>query len=945
MPGKIKRDTAYLRPMTVVHPVYHPGLDNCPHCGSDDVSWDSWNGTGSREVHGLRREETALGYQLRHEKCTADEGSSGTKNRCFVTTNPAFWEKWEHWKIPRGIPYFFSRCAVNRELFDLIIEFRPSTTSGGLAENIKQLHLLEYHQHSLEYLQAYQKAYATPGSLPFSTTTLATCSPPNAAGYSDTSITDDMIRDVYMAFVERTRSEESDEYLRNLRICLGADNTFKAAAKATVVDASKTRTKLMKGGILSVLNELNEIVAWRFCQSASPAEMFEILEGIRKRCEELGVDFPEMIVVDNCCQVKNEIHKALPAIAVCNRYVVAIINGTSNPHRIEVATEIRNAVLKNSASKGVLAQYWSKEEQQANVMAVYDKYCRQGGVWSAAAHNVHAAQLKHLANGCLSRPRQDVAADGSRIEGSHKGWNSIQRASASGLELQNALSHDFVLRRNIRVISARKPENAYGSSSLDAFASSTFGSHHTRLVNEIASVSNNILHTEAARAKTAVLPKALHATLKNVMSREVFGLVQSKHSATFGGLLTIKNEPEEDHLFYDALQDPGDPQAVLKDLNIDPALLFLPLQPTVVTSPIELECEIINTGASSNKRKEPDTPVETYADSSPVTSGGATLLQTKKQRFDEQPFMQHPFFNLNRNVTGSIPLPRAAPEPLPPTESAAGLATLNGLTELMPIPTHTRHLTRSEQIFSRMTGINPKSLDVARGKEFFLFMSMREEFGWESSDMTSKKWVSATGFYNERLGAPAGAAKSPRALSVKLGEIERAILNRIATKVFKSKKGDKTFWKKQCFSVPLIKVEDTASEDPKKTDAAKSTAAKNKIVVGELAPWPQPTGIFTASSLFHPLQFLAEIRAVYEKVVVEADINVTMEHEAFLLMLKAPYRIITSDGAVLLKLFAEFTIPAGDLTPDALFTEIDGCKYLRIDALQDSDLSIPSSEK
>ena len=43
---------------------------------------------------------------------------------------------------------------------------------------------------------------------------------------------------------------------------MSADNTFRAAGKATVVNAAKTRTKLMKGGILSVLNELNEIVAW-----------------------------------------------------------------------------------------------------------------------------------------------------------------------------------------------------------------------------------------------------------------------------------------------------------------------------------------------------------------------------------------------------------------------------------------------------------------------------------------------------------------------------------------------------------------------------------------------------------------------------------------------------------------------------------------------------------
>ncbi|KAJ7244851.1 hypothetical protein C8J57DRAFT_1476622 [Mycena rebaudengoi] len=173
---------------------------------------------------------------------------------------------------------------VAGDLFDLIIELRPSSTPGGLAENIKPC----------------TKANATPG--PFSTPSSEPLSSPIEEGYNDTSITDDMIREVYMSFVERTHSEESDECLLNLspRICLSADNTFKAAGKATVADSSKARSKLVKS-TLSFLNEGNEIVAGRFCQSASPAEMREVLEGFKKRCVELNVDLPGMMVVDNCC--------------------------------------------------------------------------------------------------------------------------------------------------------------------------------------------------------------------------------------------------------------------------------------------------------------------------------------------------------------------------------------------------------------------------------------------------------------------------------------------------------------------------------------------------------------------------------------------------------------------------------------------------------------------
>jgi len=108
------------------------------------------------------------------------------------------------------------------------------------------------------------------------------------------------------------------------------DNTYKVASKAMVVDKDGTRMKLLKGGILSLINEINEILAWvsrlsylglngladylwqRFCQTASAAEIEEVLEGIKKRCLELGVPLPDLVVVDNCCNVRNTVAKVLP---------------------------------------------------------------------------------------------------------------------------------------------------------------------------------------------------------------------------------------------------------------------------------------------------------------------------------------------------------------------------------------------------------------------------------------------------------------------------------------------------------------------------------------------------------------------------------------------------------------------------------------------------------
>lgn len=120
---QVTPDVGYLKPIHIVHPFFYPGLKQCPQCDSTDedlVSWQGWTTTGHREVHGVFREETALGYQLdclacretldgRDTKNEADKGQSSAakgkkqkkKGVAFATTNVKFWERRHHWEIPR----------------------------------------------------------------------------------------------------------------------------------------------------------------------------------------------------------------------------------------------------------------------------------------------------------------------------------------------------------------------------------------------------------------------------------------------------------------------------------------------------------------------------------------------------------------------------------------------------------------------------------------------------------------------------------------------------------------------------------------------------------------------------------------------------------------------------------------------------------------------------
>lgn len=99
---KIIPGVTYLKPLHVVHPFYYPNLKQCPQCDeTEDVSWQGWAGTGYREVHGLHREETAIGYQLECAKCKDKKKEvNGEGVYCIASTSIKFWARRAHWEIP-----------------------------------------------------------------------------------------------------------------------------------------------------------------------------------------------------------------------------------------------------------------------------------------------------------------------------------------------------------------------------------------------------------------------------------------------------------------------------------------------------------------------------------------------------------------------------------------------------------------------------------------------------------------------------------------------------------------------------------------------------------------------------------------------------------------------------------------------------------------------------
>jgi len=101
---------------------------------------------------------------------------------------------------------------------------------------------------------------------------------------------------------------------------------------------------------------------------------------------------------------------------------------------------------------------------------------------------------------------------------------------------------------------------------------------------------------------------------------------------------------------------------------------------------------------------------------------------------------------------------------------------------------------------------------------------------------------------------------------------------------------------------------------------------------GPLPEWPQPLGIFTNGTHFHPLIFLSMIRQLYDKIVEGAlsEIEYSMEDEAFSRLLAS--RIHVKGAQSFFHLY-DLEIPANQSCSSSLLVEIDDIKYLRVACL------------
>ncbi|KAA1480032.1 hypothetical protein DENSPDRAFT_905230, partial [Dentipellis sp. KUC8613] len=731
----------------------------------------------------------------------------------------------------------------------------------------------------------------------------------------------------------------------------------------------------------------------RFCQSQAHDEIREQLKGLKDRFEALSVAEPEMAIVDNCCQVRQAIEDIFPEIVVLldvwhfmMRYMSCIVNGMKNPYRSAVSRDITDAILKTTADKLNRSEYWPQEEQERRLQEAYEKWYRIGNVWNADAAEKHETQMAHVQKGCLARPRQDIATDGSRIEGTHKGWNSLQRSHSSGLETLLELCSDYVLRRNIRIGIALDPDQSR------PFLRSTYGSHHVGLVDGIAKLWNRIL-ARAPPKKVAGLQ--LFPELELVNSGEAFGLVHfDTDPSPDPDSDNVEPKPELVDL---SLQDPEKREAIMKDLHLDPVMLqrLLKCIPDGMLAKglgTSIHSAIIIDEDSSNSSSNSSSSSSSSSNSNSSSSGGggggggggtasrvaAVTSSTKGPEVVQSPSHQeqvqhtpcrcpyvHPM-QLQCRPTSARPRAMTgllAFFPVKNNASTTGAAlplsdSAAALLQVLPKPSDgAPGLTRSARLFAISTGVNPQSLSIRDGPEWRAFMDLRAEKKWVSYDMKPHHWVLATQEYNRllKLDDDEAVEKVPRTLMEKLAKVESEILRRLATGDYKAKgSGNEEFWKKHCEAVRLlyngtdrnkhnicqrcnaIMWPYPVGSDGNHSRGFCSDGVAQKGKDGEMLPsYPQPQGIFSSGNSFHAMPFLDMVREVYQRCVIEKNENVggrAMEYMAFISMLGARSSV-RPDGSLLFKLFSTMPLANRNGLVASLIVQVDGSDHLRIDAL------------
>ncbi len=226
----------------------------------------------------------------------------------------------------------------------------------------------------------------------------------NFEGYQGSYPSATLIRECFLGYFESHIENFCDKWMRHLSgEVLSSDHTFKIASFVWNLKSQPF------GAFWAVLNEYHEVITIAFVKDKSNSCIKPILDGLKKRYDELGKNYPWAWYSDQCCidrklitslfhntEVKKDLFHFL------DLYLRAMgKESQANIFYKQFVKELKDCFFVNIDNKKIIPQSKELEERLDKVFKKYidSKY---GGIITDKLVKQHNDNLNHIRKGCIS---------------------------------------------------------------------------------------------------------------------------------------------------------------------------------------------------------------------------------------------------------------------------------------------------------------------------------------------------------------------------------------------------------------------------------------------------------------------------------------------------------------------------------------------------------------
>jgi len=222
-------------------------------------------------------------------------------------------------------------------------------------------------------------------------------------GYQGSVPSATLVRECFLEYFENNMEAFCDKWMRSLSgQVLSSDHTFKIASFVWSLKQQPF------GAFWAVLNEFHEVITMAFVRDKSNDCIKPILNGLKRRYNELGKDDPWAWYSDQCCVDRKLITSFFPKTEVkkdlyhfLDLYSRSMgKEGQKNLFYKQFIKELRDSFFITINNKKIIPQANHLQECINNVIEKYNdpKY----GIITEKLIKQHNDNLIHIKNGCIS---------------------------------------------------------------------------------------------------------------------------------------------------------------------------------------------------------------------------------------------------------------------------------------------------------------------------------------------------------------------------------------------------------------------------------------------------------------------------------------------------------------------------------------------------------------